>query len=101
MSTHHIVTLKPISEVAKFMKGLIPTNIPDVYALNPVLGNIANEKSTRTGIIAFRDFLYLFFDRLMLDGHLYATPPNKPSSMTDYPFLDGISSLLSDIGYHG
>ena len=101
MSTHHIVTQKPISEVAAFMKNLIPANIPEVYALNPVLNNIASEGGIRTGVIAFRDFLYLFFDRLMLDGHLYATPPNKPSSMTDYPFLDGISSLLSDIGYHG
>jgi len=101
MSTHHKVTLKPISEVAIFMKNLIPTNIPKVYALNPVLDNIASEESIRTGVIAFRDFLYLFFDRLVLDGHLYAKPPNKPSSMTDYPFLDGTANLLVEMGYHG
>jgi len=101
MSTHHKVTQKPIGEVAKFMKNLIPTNIPEVYALNPVFNNIASEESIRSGVIAFRDFLYIFFDRLVLDGHLYAKPPNKPSSMTDYPFLDGISNLLAEIGYHG
>ncbi|MCL2204288.1 MAG: hypothetical protein FWB88_10170 [Defluviitaleaceae bacterium] len=101
MSKHHKVTQKPISEVAKFMKNLIPANIPEVYALNSVFDNIASEESIRTGVIAFRDFLYLFFDRLILEGHLYATPPNKPSSMTDYPFLDGISNLLAEIGYHG
>ncbi|MCL2216418.1 MAG: hypothetical protein FWB91_05280 [Defluviitaleaceae bacterium] len=101
MSTHHKVTLKPISEVAEFMKNLIPANIPEAYALNPVFNNIASEESIRIGVIAFRDFLYLFFDRLILDGYLYATPPNKPSSMTDYPFLDGISNLLAEIGYNG
>ena len=101
LSTHHKVTLKPINEDAKFMKNLIPTNIPEVYALNPILHNIASEEGIRAGVIAFRDFLYLFFDRLILDGYLYATPPNKPSSMTDYPFLDGISNLLGEIGYHG
>ena len=101
MSTHHKVTLKPISEVAAFMKNLIPANIPEVYALNPLLNNIASEESIRTGVIAFRGFLYSFFDRLILDGHLYAKPPNKPSSMTDYPFLDAASNLLAEIGYHG
>ncbi|MCL2218241.1 MAG: hypothetical protein FWB91_14655, partial [Defluviitaleaceae bacterium] len=101
MSTHHKVTIKPISEVAAFMKNLIPADIPEIYALNPLFNNIASEESIRAGVIAFRDFLYLFFDRLILDGDMYATPPNKPRSMTDYPFLDGISNLLSEIGYHG
>ena len=101
MSTHHKVTLKPINEVAKFMKNLIPTNIPEIYALNPVLSNIASDESIRSGVIAFRDFLYSFFDRLMLDGHLYAKPPNNPGSMTDYPFLGSVSNLLAEIGYHG
>ena len=101
MGTHHKVTLKPISEVAKFMKNLIPANIPETYALNSVFGNVASEESIRAGVIAYRDFLYSFFDRLILDGHLYAKPPNKPSSMTDYPFLDGISNLLAEMGYHG
>lgn len=101
MSTYHQVTLKPISDVAKFMKNLIPTNIPEIYALNPVFDNIASEERIRAGVVAYRDFLYLFFDRLILDGHLYAKPPNKPSSMTDYPFLDGTANLLAEMGYNG
>jgi len=99
MSTHHKVTLKPIGEVAKFMKNLIPVNIPETYTLNPVFESIANEEDIRSGVIAFRDFLYLFFDRLTSDGHLYAKPQKKPSSMTDYPFLHSINNLLAEIGY--
>jgi len=31
----HPVTLKPIDEVAKYKRALIPAYIPDGYALNP------------------------------------------------------------------
>jgi len=61
--------------------------------------DIASEKDIRKGIIAFKDFLYLFFDRLALDGHQYAKPPKKPKSVDDYPFLSCISLILVDIGY--
>lgn len=103
MSTHHseAITLKPISEVAKYKRNLIPANIPKEYALKPMFENIASEENIRNGVISFRDFLYLFFDRLISDGHLYAKPPKKPSNMTDYPFLHNITNLLVDIGYHG
>jgi len=37
----------------------------------------------------------------MTDGHLFAKPPKKPSSMADYPFLYNVTNLLVDIGYHG
>ncbi|WMM26010.1 hypothetical protein RBU61_04875 [Tissierella sp. MB52-C2] len=102
MSIHHggTVALKPISEVAKFQKNLIPANIPEVYALKPIFENVAREENIRNGVIAFRDFIYLFFDRLISDGHLFAKPPKKPKSMTDYPFLHNVTNLLVDIGYH-
>ena len=101
MSTHHDVTLKPINEVAKFMKNLMPNNIPENYALSSVFDNIASEERIWVGVNAFRDFLYLFFDRLISDGHLYAKPPKKPNNMTDYPFLYNISNLLVELGYNG
>lgn len=99
---HHgeAVILKPISEVAKFQKNLITPNIPEAYVLKPMFENVASEVDIRAGVIAFRDFLYLFCDRLISDGHLYAKPPKKPSSMADYPFLYNITNLLVDIGYH-
>jgi len=98
---HEPLTVKPISQVAKFLKNLIPANIPKTYALKPMFENISTETNIRNGVVAFRDFLYLFCDRLISDGHLYAKAPKKPSSMADYPFLHNISNLLVDIGYHG
>ncbi|MCL2604302.1 MAG: hypothetical protein FWD90_07470 [Defluviitaleaceae bacterium] len=100
MSTRHEVTVKPIDEVAKFMKNLIPVNIPEAYTLKPRLESLASGERIRNAVVAFKDFMYLFFDRLITDGHLYAKPPKKPSSMTDYPFLSNVACLLVEMGYY-
>ncbi|MDR0326322.1 MAG: hypothetical protein LBI19_09540 [Oscillospiraceae bacterium] len=102
MSTNHgeAVTQKPISEYAKYLKNLIPANIPETYALKPMFEHVASEENIRKGVIAFRNFLYLFCDRLISDGHLYSKPL-KTKNPTDYPFLHNINHLLIDIGYHG
>jgi len=102
MSEGHggIVTAKPIGEIAKYIRNIVPANIPDEYALNPILKNIAGEENIRMGIVSFRDFIYLFCDRLTSDGYLYAKPPKKPGSVDDYPFLHNISNVLAEIGYY-
>jgi len=64
MSTHQ-VTLKPISDVAGYLKNLIPASIPEAYAIKPRLESVAGEERIRSGIVAFRDFLYLLCDRLI------------------------------------
>jgi len=101
MSTNHgeIETQKPIGEYAKYIRNLIPANIPETYALKPMFENVASEENIRNGVIAFRDFLYLFCDRLITDGHLYSKP-QKTKNPTDYPFLNNINRLFIDIGYH-
>jgi len=91
----------PIDEVARYKRTLIPAHIPKEYVLLPMFENIADADSVRNGIVEFRDFLYLFFDRLIEDGYLYAKPPKKPSGMADYPFLNYITNILVEIGYHG
>ena len=101
MSTHGQIIIRPISEVAKYQKNLIPVNIPEFYSLKPQFMSIADESHIREGIVAFRDFLLLFCDILITDGHLYAKAPKKPTSIADYPFLFNITNLLVDIGYHG
>ena len=103
MSTHHeeTVTLKPIGEVAEFQRNLIPANIPETYALKPIFETVASEQSIRSGVIAFRDFLHVFCDRLRSDGPVYAKPPKKPGGLADYPFLHNVTNLLVEIGYHG
>ena len=103
MNTHHggPVILKPIGEIAVFKRYLLPSNIPETYTLKPMFADIANEDRIRQGVVAYRDFLHIFCDRLASDGHLYAKPLKNPTRMTDYPFLHYVSNLLVDIGYHG
>lgn len=102
MSTQHgPITIKPINEVAEYLRNLIPPDIPGDYALKPMFEGLADEQDIRNGIIAFRDFLYLFCDCLITKGDSYAKPPKKPSGIADYPFLHNITNLLVDIGYHG
>lgn len=79
MSTNHgeILMQKPISEYARYIKNLIPANIPETYTLKPMFENVAKEENIRNGVIAFRDFIYLFCDHLISDGHLYAKPKKR------------------------
>jgi hypothetical protein len=100
MDTHQ-AALKPIGEVSEYKRNLIPVNIPGTYTLKPEFKSIASEDTIRDGVVAFRDFLFIFFERLMTDGQSYAKPPNKPGGMADYPFLNNISNLLVDMGYYG
>jgi hypothetical protein len=102
MSTlHGPVVIKPIDEVARYQKNLIPASIPEDYSLKPMFKSVADESSIRNGIVAFRDFLYLFCDCLISDGQTYTIAPKKPTGIADYPFLFNITNLLVDIGYHG
>ncbi|ULQ59546.1 hypothetical protein K7I13_13930 [Brucepastera parasyntrophica] len=102
MSADHgeIAMQKPISEYARYIKNLIPANIPGTYSLKPMFKTIAGEEKIRNGVIAFRDFLYVFCDRLISDGHLYAKP-QKTKNPANYPFLHDVNHLLIDIGYYG
>jgi len=101
MSTHGPVVIRPISEVAEFQKNLIPVDIPGNYTLKHIFNDVAGEDCIRDGVVAFRDFLILFCDLLITDGHLYAKATKKPASIADYPFLFNVTNLLVDIGYYG
>ena len=98
---HGPIIQKPIGEMGKYLKSLIPLNIPQTYALNPMFDAVAKEQRIRDGIVAFRDFLYLLCDRLISDGHLYAKPQKNPKSPTNYPFLVNLTALLTEMGYYG
>lgn len=103
MGTHHGVPAeqKPIQEVAAFIKNIIPADIPETYPLKPIFEDLASGENIRNGILAFRDFLYVFCDHLISEGHLYVRPLKKPKSATDYPFLYHVTDLLVDMGYYG
>ena len=101
MSSDHGETVmqKPINEYALYIKNMIPADIPETYALKPIFENIASEENIRNGIIAFRDYLHIFCDRLISDGHLYSKP-RKTKNLEDYPFLNNINQLLIEIGFY-
>jgi hypothetical protein len=95
---------KPLKDMAVYLKGLLPANIPEAYALKPMLKNIENEKNIRSGVVAYRDFLYLLCDRLIADGDLYDKPPKSDSHANVavlYPFLQNVKNVLFNIGFNG
>ena len=100
---------KSLSEMAAFIKGLIPRTIPESYELLPEFERIADEKTVKNSIIAFRDFMLGLYDRLIADAHLYESPQKveKPENAThtstagNHPLLTHTKSILINIGYHG
>jgi hypothetical protein len=102
MSTDHgPVILLSIEDIAKYLKNLIPVNMPETYDLKNRIKSISEETEIRSGVIAYRDFLLLFYDRIISEGHLHIQPRKKPKKDTDYPLLYSITDLLADIGYYG
>jgi len=91
---------KPIAEYAKYMKTLIPININDSYKMKSKFYVVADEESIRTGIIAFRDFLLLFCDRLVSDGYLFVKP-KITDNPTSYQLLHNLNQILIFFGYYG
>lgn len=97
-----------ISDMARYIKNIIPPNIPETYTLKTMFEHISGEVNIRNSILAFRDFLYLVCDRIIADGSLYDKPikntqnnVSHPSLPVSYPFLNNIKSILFNIGYHG
>ncbi|MCL2708757.1 MAG: hypothetical protein FWF03_06535, partial [Defluviitaleaceae bacterium] len=93
--------LRPIGEIARYIKKLIAADIPERFSLKPTFLEIAGEDKICAGVAAFKDFLRQFCDRLETDGNLYAKPPKNPKSAADYPFLNYVINLLIEIGYYG
>ena len=99
---------KSLSDVARYIKGLLPGEIPKKYPIKPMLKSISCEENIRNGVAAFRDFLNLFCDRLIADGSLYEKPKKEnhdksvshPSMGASYPFLNNTKNVLVNIGYH-
>ncbi len=97
-----------ISDMARYIKNIIPSNIPETYAIKEMFKQISTEENIRNGITAFRDFLYLICDRLIDDGSIYDRPvkdtqnnDSHPSLPVSYPFLNNVKSILFNIGYNG
>ncbi len=97
-----------ISDMMRYIKNIIPSNIPENYTIKEMFKQISGEENIRNGILALRDFLYLICDRLIDDGSKYDKPvkdtqnnDSHPSLPVSYPFLNNVKSILFNIGYHG
>lgn len=97
-----------ICDMARYIKNIIPSNIPETYTIKAMFDHISGEENIRKGILAFRDLLYLVCDRLIADGSLYDKPAKNtenndshPSLPVSFPFLNNVKSILFNIGYHG
>jgi hypothetical protein len=102
---------KTHSEMAAYIKKLIPADIPEVYPLNPILKSISNDENIRNGVLAFRGFLYGIYDRFIAEGSQYDKPPKNPEDdsghegagtlAVGYPFIYNVTTILLNIGYYG
>lgn len=96
---------KSLKDMASYLKGLIPESIPENYTLKPEFRSIADGESVRSGVLAYRDFLFVLCDRLMADGHLYdksvKSNDSHLSMAAAYPLLHSVKNVLINIGYHG
>ena len=63
-----------INDMARYIKNIIPPNIPETYTIKAMFEHISGEENIRKGILAFRDLLYLVCDRLIDNGCLYDKP---------------------------
>ena len=94
--------------MAKHLKNVITSEIPETYAINPMFENISNEENIREGVLVFRNFLYQLCDVLIVEGDLYDNHKKNAHVFDDrvtisvyFPFLHNVKCLLLNIGFHG
>jgi hypothetical protein len=99
---------KPLRDIARHLKNIILSEIPDSYAIKPMFTSISDDESIRRGVIALRDFLYRLCDYLTINGDLYDKPKkiahpfsDRISLLSNYPFLRNIENVLISIGNNG
>lgn len=97
-----------ISDLAKLLKNLIPVMIPKTYAIDVMFQNIASEETIRSGVLAYRSFMYDLCDFLINDPDLSKVPKKGKEKLSDettltveFPFVNSIKSVLMNISEYG
>ncbi len=100
--------MQTMGDMARFLKQLIPVNIPEAYPINSMFKTISDEEDIRKGVLAFKDFLYRLCDYIVADKSLCDEPKkgkkkfsDKTTLTVEFPFLGNIRSILINIGQHG
>lgn len=99
---------KTLGTMAKYMKQLLPMNIPETYLIDPIFGVSSDEENVQRGIRIFRDFINHLCDCLIEDKHLSGVSKRGKEKFSDettltveFPFLNNIKSILINIGHYG
>jgi len=99
---------KTLGDMAKHLKNVITSEIPETYEVNPMFSHISNEEDVRDGVLAFRNFMYRLCDVLIVEGDSYDNHKKNAHQFDDrvtisvyFPFLHNVKCLLLNIGYHG
>ncbi len=99
---------KTIGSVARYMKQLLPVNIPETYSIDTMFTAVSEEDNIRNGIIKFRDFLHKLFDCMIEDKNLCNIKRKGKEKFSDettltveFPFVNIVRSILINISYHG
>ena len=94
--------------MAKHLKNVITSEIPETYDINPRFINISDEENIREGVLALRNFLYRLCDTLIVEGDLYDNQKKNAHEFDDrvtisvyFPFLHNVKCLLLNIGFFG
>ena len=99
---------KTLSDMARYLKNLLPAGIPAGYVINPMFNTLESEDNIRNGVFALKDFMRLLYDLLIDDSEKYEKPKpanskqaKNPSLAVDFPFIYHVRSVLLNIGYYG
>ena len=62
---------KNIQDLGAFLVNLLPPKLPQVYDIDPLFNDIADEDDIRNGIQAFWEFLHNLYGRLISEGEMF------------------------------
>lgn len=99
---------KTIGDVARYLKQLLPENIPEGYPIKSMFSSISSDDSIRKGVVSFRDFIIKLCDGMTENKSLCDMPIKGNKKFSDevtltveFPFINNLKSILINIGQYG
>ena len=96
---------KNIQDLGAFLVNLLPPKLPQVYDIDPLFNDIADEVDIRNGIQAFWEFLHNLYGRLISEGEIFHKPKKEAHAFTDntslaasFPFLNNLLVVMTNMG---
>lgn len=97
-----------IGDLAICLKKLIPKFIPETYDVDGMFLDVATDEKIRSGVLAFREFLYRLCDVLASDDAISGITKKGKKKFSDettltveFPFVNNIKSILINAIQYG